>query len=101
MKFCSKCGNELADEAVICPNCGCGVEAPVTAAKEAAEDNVSVGFCVLSFLIPLFGIIYWALKHKETPKKAKACGIAAIAGWVASFVFSFVVGFIGGLMGVL
>ena len=23
MKFCSKCGNELFDEAVICPKCGC------------------------------------------------------------------------------
>lgn len=23
MKYCSKCGNELMDEAVICPKCGC------------------------------------------------------------------------------
>ena len=23
MKFCTKCGNELFDEAVICPKCGC------------------------------------------------------------------------------
>ena len=26
MKYCSKCGNELFDEAVICPSCGCPVE---------------------------------------------------------------------------
>ncbi|MGI6644439.1 MAG: hypothetical protein ACOX28_01545 [Bacilli bacterium] len=26
MKYCSKCGNELHDEAVICPKCGCEVE---------------------------------------------------------------------------
>ncbi len=25
MKFCSKCGNELRDEAVLCPKCGCMV----------------------------------------------------------------------------
>lgn len=25
MKYCSKCGNELLDEAVICPKCGCPV----------------------------------------------------------------------------
>ena len=25
MKFCSKCGNELIDEAVVCPGCGCAV----------------------------------------------------------------------------
>ncbi len=26
MKFCSKCGKELFDEAVICPNCGCATD---------------------------------------------------------------------------
>ena len=26
MKFCSKCGNQLLDESVICPRCGCQVE---------------------------------------------------------------------------
>lgn len=25
MKFCTKCGKELLDEAVICPHCGCAV----------------------------------------------------------------------------
>lgn len=25
MKYCSKCGNELLDEAVVCPKCGCAV----------------------------------------------------------------------------
>lgn len=23
MKYCEKCGNELFDEAVLCPKCGC------------------------------------------------------------------------------
>lgn len=26
MKYCSKCGNELFDEAVICPKCGCATD---------------------------------------------------------------------------
>lgn len=26
MKYCTKCGNELYDEAVICPKCGCVVD---------------------------------------------------------------------------
>ena len=26
MKYCSKCGNELLDEAVICPKCGCMID---------------------------------------------------------------------------
>ena len=102
MKYCSKCGTELVDEAVICPNCGCAVEG-FEPAKPAEEDKASVGLCVLSVLIPLFGIIYWAVKHKATPKKAKACGIAAIISWVASFVFSMIysvviVGMLGSML---
>lgn len=26
MKFCSKCGNQIHDEAVICVHCGCSIE---------------------------------------------------------------------------
>ena len=26
MKYCSKCGKEIMDEAVICPGCGCAQE---------------------------------------------------------------------------
>ena len=25
MKFCQKCGKEIADEAIICPGCGCAI----------------------------------------------------------------------------
>ncbi|MBQ7387545.1 MAG: hypothetical protein IJW03_05225 [Clostridia bacterium] len=32
MKYCNKCGNELFDEAVVCPKCGCATEQ-----KKAAE----------------------------------------------------------------
>ena len=80
MKFCSKCGKEIMDEAIVCPGCGCAVVNPSTP-TQIANDEVSVGLCILSVLIPLFGIIYWPLKHKETPRKAKACGIAALISW--------------------
>ena len=88
MKFCTKCGKELYDEAVICPECGCSVSQKPE--KLGEEDKVDVGFVILSVFIPLFGIIWWAVKAKETPKAARACGIAAIISWVASFVFTIV-----------
>ena len=83
MKYCSKCGKEIIDEAIVCPECGCAVVAPQTT---SLEDKVSVGLCVLSALIPLFGIIYWPVKHKEYPKKAQACGITAIIFWALYFL---------------
>lgn len=91
MKFCTKCGHELVDEAVVCTNCGCatGTPAPASITKQE-EDTVSVGLCVLAFFIPLFGIIYWPIKHKETPKRAKAVGITAIVSWVLGFLFGLI-----------
>ena len=81
MKFCQKCGKELVDEAVVCINCGCAV-GNIKVPKQVANDEISVGLCILAVLIPLFGFIYWPLKHQETPKKAQACGLYAITAWV-------------------
>ena len=83
MKYCNKCGNEMVDDAVVCPRCGCMVVEP---AATQLNDKVNVGLCVLSALIPLFGIIYWPVKHKESPKKAQACGITALIAWGIYFL---------------
>ncbi len=92
MKFCSHCGKEIMDEAVVCVNCGCPVAgaAPSAPTSPAVADEVSIGLCILAALIPLFGIIYWPVKHRETPKRAKACGITAIVAWAISFVLSMI-----------
>lgn len=44
MKFCTHCGKELFDEAVICPGCGCTVNGvPATAAAPVVTDVVDAG----------------------------------------------------------
>ena len=47
MKYCTKCGNELFDEAVICPKCGCpvqgGTEAPAGAPSEKRRSHLTTG----------------------------------------------------------
>ena len=43
MKFCTKCGTELLDEAVICTKCGCmveGAKAPVVKAPRKRADGL-------------------------------------------------------------
>jgi hypothetical protein len=100
MKYCSKCGQQLVDEAVICINCGAMIEEtkPAEQAQPAAPvDEVNAGLCVLSAFIPLFGFIYWAAMSKQTPKKARACGITAIISWAISFALGFISGFLGAL----
>ena len=101
MKYCTKCGAQLSDDAAFCTACGTSVNdsAPLndiygTGYAPAEKDEISVGFCVISALLPIFGIVFWLLKYKETPRKAKACGITAIISWVLSFI-------LGTLLGVL
>ncbi len=88
MKFCQKCGKEIMDEAVVCPSCGCMVTPTASKSMIMEDDSVSVGLCVLSAFIPLFGLIYWAVKHSTTPKRAKACGVTALVAWGVSMLIS-------------
>lgn len=86
MKFCQHCGKEILDEAVICPGCGCSVQATNSTQVAEVDESVSAGLVILAVLIPLFGIIYWPVKAKTRPKCAKACGIAAIISWAVAFI---------------
>jgi len=58
MKNCPKCGKELFDEAVICPNCGCPVEEPkaennyVAAPKAIAYGAIALW--IVATVLPLF-----------------------------------------------
>ena len=88
MKYCSKCGKELVDEAVICTNCGCSVAQTNATPAYVEEDKISVGFCILAFLVPLFGLIYWAVKRSDTPRRAKAIGITALVSFILNIISS-------------
>ena len=44
-------------------------------------DQSNIGLCILSFLIPLFGWIYYFAKRKDFPVKAKACSTWAWIGF--------------------
>ena len=88
MKFCSKCGKEIIEEAVVCPHCGCAVASSTVSNIGNSADEVNIGLCVLSALIPLFGIIYWAVNAKTSPQKAKACGITALVSWGVCIMLS-------------
>ena len=76
MKYCTKCGKELFDEAVTCPGCGCSCETQVALAE---EDKKSLGWALLGFLFPMVGFILFLVWKDKTPLKAKSCGKGALA----------------------
>ena len=90
MKFCRHCGKEIMDEAVICPNCGCGTEK----AGIAPDDAPSGGMAVLGFFFPLIGLIIYLVIKDNKPKKAKSAGKGALIGFIVSVVLGIVSGII-------
>ena len=52
------------------------------------EDKAKVGLVIISFLIPLVGLILFLTKRKKTPKAARAYGIAAAVSVVLSVIAS-------------
>lgn len=96
MKFCSHCGAQIDDNAVICVKCGCSV----SGAKIDPQDAPSTGFAVLSFFFPLIGLILYLVWHSSSPMKAKSCGKGALIGVIVSVVVSILyVVVIGSLVG--
>lgn len=63
MKFCTKCGKELSDEAVICTGCGCPVETVAKAqVKEVSYDDCVKGAMtanIMSLVVIALGVVCW------------------------------------------
>lgn len=51
MKFCQKCGKEIADEAIICPGCGCAI------AEEKKGNGGNDGLAVASKIFLILGCV--------------------------------------------
>jgi flagellar basal body-associated protein FliL len=77
MKYCSHCGVEVNDDAVICIKCG---------GKISGNDRPNKGLAVLSFLFPIVGLILYLIWISEKPKKAKSCGKGALISILTIFI---------------
>lgn len=99
MKYCTKCGKELVDEAVVCTHCGCATgNNKAVGVNEADAPNT--GFAVLGFFIPIVGLILYLMNKDTYPKKAKSAGKGALIGFAVSLIFSIIYSVvIGSLVG--
>lgn len=74
MKYCSKCGNELLDEAVICPKCGCpAANEPKQETKEEINKKCQKALLtghllnIFSAVIPLVAVFgFWRIADSYT-----------------------------------
>ena len=51
MKYCSHCGQEIMDEAVICPHCGCAVEKEKVKAETINNSKETIRLIAKVFMI--------------------------------------------------
>ena len=93
MKFCSHCGKELFDNAVVCTNCGCAVNSSSNLSNAAAGEDIPNGVLnVLSFFIPIVGLILFCVMHSKTPRKANQLGVFALIGFIINLFLIFFLG---------
>ena len=90
MKYCTKCGKELIDEAVVCTSCGCSTGTGSVARPTTGEDAPSAGLAVLSFFIPLVGLILYLIYKDTFPLRAKSVGKGALIGFIVGVVVTIV-----------
>lgn len=80
MKYCSHCGNEVVDEAVVCPKCGCQVYSKETFSVSESETLTTVAkvFMILGcvsgaicYLIPLIWCIPMTVHYFNAIKRGE------------------------------
>ena len=91
MAFCRNCGNEIADNAVYCVNCGAsqdGAQMNGTNPYQQPQpvDNGGFGWGLLGCCIPVVGLILFLVWKDTKPKSAKAAGIGALISAIASVI---------------
>lgn len=87
MKFCTHCGKEMMNDAVVCTNCGCAVNG-VSSTKGAVtgDDIPNGGLNAVAFFIPLVGFVLYCIMQGRTPRKANQIGVFALVGFLINIV---------------
>ncbi len=79
---CNHCNADIAPGTQFCPVCGKNV-------SNTSVDNegLSWGMKILSFIIPIVGVVYYFVKKSESPKKAKDALMFGLAGFVLNIIW--------------
>ena len=108
MKFCTKCGKQIMDQAIVCPGCGCLVEKNSTVFAPSANESKTQASLILGIVGIVFAWIFALIGHitsivgivigiKEYKKTDKITGLVlSIVGEVCS-IFSSIIGAVASL----
>ncbi len=88
MKYCYKCGNELVDDAYVCPKCGCLCENSKPTPRPTDVEDKPIKGTALGIVLGLFTwLIGFVLCFFLGDQKAKrACTITVIVATILYFL---------------
>ena len=92
--YCKKCGKEIDDEAVVCPNCGCATEnykqekSDLQAVEE--KDSFSVAITMVGFFFMVVGLILFLIWKNKMPLRAKSAGTGALIRVIADILLTII-----------
>ena len=90
--YCRNCGKEIDDDVKFCPHCGTNLTQeqdyyqPMDQQVRKEEDAPSFWFALLSFIIPVVGLVLFVVWRNDYPLKAKSC----LNGFICNVVLSVV-----------
>lgn len=85
VKYCQHCGTQCVSQAVVCPNCGVPFQNGNSYAMQI--DKPTTPLKVISFLIPLIGLILYIIYLDKKPLSAREYGKMACIGVGVGVVF--------------
>lgn len=83
-KFCTNCGNELVNEAVICPKCGVSAS-PVQEVQNKPSNGMAIAGFITSFFISILGLIFSIIGLNKSKQTGAGKGLS-IAGIIISSI---------------
>jgi magnesium-transporting ATPase (P-type) len=97
--YCHQCGKEVNSDVKYCPYCGAQLDVhghanngdyqPIQPGPtyQREDDAPNFAFALLSFFVPIVGLVLYIIWNKEYPLKAKSC--------LKGFIFNIVVYVVG------
>ena len=103
--YCKTCGNEINDNAIICPKCGCPTKETTSSTTNEPTETKKINIlCIIGFVLSLislflslYGIVPIAslvlsiigvVQAGKKGEKLKGLGIAGICVSVGSFIYT-------------